>query len=327
VKIRSIRDSRSTLAVLVAVMAAGCLGGPDLSAAQAQAARPLQRYDMAQALAANDKVVVAGTQSGVVLISSDQGKTWTRKALGPVSLIGLATCPDGSFVAIDFYHKVWSADASAANWQPHGLDKPHTPLAVSCDVQGRWWVAGSGAAIAGSADQGATWHITDLGEDAQFTAIQFPDVQRGYALGEFGLLAVTDDGGKTWAKGPALPGEFYPYAALFVGRDEGWASGIAGQILHTADGGKSWQRQANAAGAPLYRLFLHDSVPHGVGAVGVVARLVGDTWQPVPYPDPVPVPLSAAASLPGQSALVAGGPGGLLRVIGTSSATHSTQAN
>jgi photosystem II stability/assembly factor-like uncharacterized protein len=311
------------LALAFALGLGGCLSGPDLSAVHAQASRPLQRYDTTQAVAANGQVVVAGTQSGVVLVSADQGKSWTRQALGPVSLIGLAACPDGRLVGIDFYRKVWSANAQGGDWQAHPIDTPHTPLAVACDGQGRWWVAGSGAVIAGSADQGASWQVTDLGEDAQLTAIQFPDPRRGYALGEFGLLVVTDDGGQTWTKAAPLPGEFYPYAALFVSRDEGWASGIAGQILHTADGGRSWQRQANAAGAPLYRLFVHDGVPHGAGAVGVVARLAGQAWQPVAYPDPLPVPLSAAASLPGQSALVAGGPGGLLRVIGT----PATQAN
>lgn len=305
------------LGVVAALALGGCLTGPDLSAVRAQAERPLQRYDTTQALAANGRVVVAGTQSGVVLVSTDQGRNWTRKALGPVSLIGVATCPDGSFVGIDFYRKVWTADAAGEGWQARPIDKPRTPLAVSCDAQGRWWVAGSGAVIAGSADKGASWQVTDLGEDAQLTTVQFADARRGYALGEFGLLVVTDDGGQTWAKAAPLPGEFYPYAALFVSKDEGWASGLAGQILHTTDGGHSWQRQANAAGAPLYRLFLHDGVPHGAGAVGVVARLAGNAWQAVPYPDPMPVPLSAAATLPGQSALVAGGPGGLLRVIGT----------
>jgi len=42
-------------------------------AAALMAARPMQRYDTAQALAANDKVVVVGAQSGVVLVSVDQG--------------------------------------------------------------------------------------------------------------------------------------------------------------------------------------------------------------------------------------------------------------
>lgn len=310
-----VRDRLVALATVLSVSA--CSSGVDLSEVEKQRGLSVQRYDVIQSLAANGETVVGGTQSGAVLVSRDQGRNWSRKALGPVSLTGLATCPDGSFVGIDFYHHVWSADAKGEGWQSHALDKPRIPLTITCDAQGHWWVGGTRAVIAGSADGGASWQVTDLGEDAQITALQFVDAQHGYALGEFGLFLSTDDGGKTWNKGPALPGEFYPYAALFVSRSEGWASGLAGQILHTTDGGKRWERQTNATGAPLYRLFLHDGVPHGSGAVGVVARLAGNAWQPVPYPDAVPVFLSAAASLPGQAALVAGGPGGLLRVIGT----------
>lgn len=311
--------SLRTMAGLLASAAvlAACSAKPDLSAVATESARPVQRYDSTQALAGNGQVVVAGTQSGAVLVSADRGRSWQRQSLPGASLIGIAACPDGRFVAIDFYHKVWSADAAGANWKSVALDKPHTPLALSCDGAGRWWVAGSGATLAVSADAGASWTVTDLAQDAQLTSIQMIDASHGVATGEFGLVAVSSDGGASWQRRGPMPDEFYPYASLFISPGEGWASGIAGQILHTTDGGLSWRKQNNASRAPLYRLFLHEGVPHGIGAGGVLARLEGDSWRAVPYPDASPVFLAAAVSLPGQNALVAGGPGGLLRVIGT----------
>ena len=307
-----------------AVGLAGCTAQADLSAVAAEAARPVQRYDMTQALATNGKVVVAGTQSGAVLVSSDNGRSWKREALGGSSLIGIATCPDGRFVAVDFYRKVWSGDAGGTGWKSVPLDKPRTPLAINCDGKGRWWVAGTGATLAVSADAGASWTVTDMGEDAQLTSIQMVDDKVGFTAGEFGLVATTTDGGGTWTRLPPMPDEFYPYATLFTSPTEGWASGIAGQILHTRDGGRSWARQSNTSRVPLYRLFVHEGVPHGAGAGGSVARLEGDAWRSVAYPDAVPVFLSAAVSLPDQHAIVAGGPGGLLRVIGTQATQAST---
>lgn len=307
----------AALAAFVLAAGAGCAPVGDVSAVQAEAAKPVQRYDIIQALIANDRVALAGTQSGAVLVSADQGRSWQRRVLGPSSLIGFAVCPDGSFVGIDFHRKVWSADVNADNWQAVPVSEPQISLALTCDAQGRWWVAGGGAAIAMSADRGANWTMTGFDTDSQLTAIQFVDDQWGVAVGEFGLVAVTEDGGATWTQREPMAGEFYPYAALFVSRSEGWVSGLAGQILHTRDGGTSWSRQANAAEQPLCRLFLHQDVPHGVGAGGVLARLQGDTWHAVPYPDPLPVFLSAAAPLADGPAVVAGGPGGLLRVIGS----------
>jgi photosystem II stability/assembly factor-like uncharacterized protein len=289
----------------------------DMSGIAAERARPVQRYDTVQSVASNDKVVVAGTQSGVVLTSDDLGKSWQRITLGGSSLVDVAKCGDQGFVAVDHYHKVWFADAAGKQWQSVALEMPRTPLAVTCDPQGGWWVAGTNSVIAGSKDQGKTWTVTDLGKDAQITTIQFVDAQHGFALGEFGLTLSTEDGGMTWKFGPKIPDDFYAYAALFKDTKEGWVSGIAGQILHTVDGGKSWKKQTNATQAALKRLFMHDGMPFGVGAVGVIARLEGDTWRAVPYTDAAPITLMGGAPLPGQSALVIGGAGGLLRAVST----------
>lgn len=315
-RISAVRQWPLSLA-MTGLLLAACTQAPDMSGIASERERSVKRYDISQAIAANDKVIVVGTQSGAVLLSADKGATWKRQALGQTSLIDIAVCADKSFVAIDHYHKVWSADAEGKVWQAVKLEQPRTPLAVACSPQGGWWVAGTNAVIAGSADQGKTWQVTDLGEDTQITTIQFIDDKRAVALGEFGITVMSDDGGASWKKGPKIPGDFYPYAALFRDAREGWVSGIAGQMLHTRDGGQTWQKQVNATQAALNRLFLHDGVPYGVGSGGVVARLEGDSWRNVPYPDPLPMFLGGGASLPGQAALVIGGPGGLLRTVGT----------
>ena len=308
------------LGISLAAALTACTPATDMSGVQAERGKSIKRYDIGQALAANGKVVVGATQNGAVLVSADQGKTWQRTELGQVSIIDLKTCPDGSFVGIDFYHQVWSADAAGANWKGTKLEQIKTPLSLACDPKGRWWVTGPGARIAVSADKGATWTLTDLAKDAQLTAIQFVDEATGYAAGEFGMLLATKDGGATWASAGTTDKDFYPYAALFKNANEGWVSGIAGKILHTEDGGKTWTRQTNTAGAALYRLFLHEGVPYGTGAGGIVARLEGNEWRSLPYPDPLPVFLGASASLPTQSAVALGGPGGLLRVVSTKTA-------
>lgn len=304
------------VAVAGALLSA-CTQAPDMSGITTERQRSVHRYDISQAIASNGKIIVVGTQSGVALVSSDKGASWQRQALGQTSLVDIAVCADKTFVAIDHYHKVWSADAEGKNWQSAKLEQPRTPLAVTCSPQGGWWVAGTNAVIAGSADQGKSWQVTDLGEDTQITTIQFVSDKQAVALGEFGLTVMSDDGGATWKKGPKIPGDFYPYAALFRDAREGWVSGIAGQMLHTRDGGQTWQKQVNATQASLNRLFMHDGGPFAVGNGGVIARLEGDSWRNVPYPDPLPMFLGGGASLAGQAAIVIGGPGGLLRAVGT----------
>lgn len=305
------------MAMMAVLAISGCTPAPDMSGIAAQRQKAVQRYDISQAIASNGKVLVVGTQSGAVLVSNDQGKSWVRTVLGHASLVDVTVCGERGFLAIDHYHKVWSADAEGRNWHSAPLEMPRTPLAVACDRQGGWWVAGINAVISGSADGGKTWKTTDLGTDAQITTLQFLDDKNAIALGEFGLTVTTDDGGMTWKKGPKIAGDFYPYAALFASRNEGWVSGLAGQMLHTSDAGKTWSKQENATNATLNRLFMHDGVPVGVGAGGVIARLDGNSWRALPYTDAVPVFLGGGASLPGQSAIAIGGPGGLLRAVST----------
>lgn len=305
---------------IVSLLLASCSSSPDLSAVKAEQDKSVLRYDIIQSLAENGQVLVAGTQNGAVLVSKDDGKTWSRQpigsASGPASLIGLAVCPDKSFIGIDFYHKLWSSDAVGAGWKSAAIDKPRVPLAVACDGKGQWWVVGSGAKIAVSADKGSSWTVTDLKEDAQFTTIQMVDESVGIAMGEFGMVVTTRDGGKTWQKSATIPGEFYPYAALFVTANEGWTSGLAGQVLHTKDGGKNWTKDNNLSGSSLYQLFLHDGKPAGVGAGGSVVRYEAGTWKPIAYADAVPVFLGAGTSV-AKHGLALGGPGGLVRVIDT----------
>jgi len=296
---------------------AACMKAPDLAAARATDRQSVRRYDTIQALASNAGTVVAATQDGVMLTSKDAGKSWSRQSLGATSIIGLATCPDGSYIGIDFYHRIWSAGPDGAEWKSQPLAKPQTALAVACDARGDWWVAGTRATIASSSDQGASWKLTDLGQDAQFTALQFVSDSFGIAMGEFGMVVVTTDGGAHWALRPKLANDFYPYAELFTSERDGWVSGLAGQILTTHDGARTWQAQENETKQPLYRLFLHQGVPYAAGAGGVLAHLDGATWRELAYPDAIPVFLGAATSVDRQAVIAIGGPAGVLRAIGT----------
>lgn len=300
-------------AAAAALLLAGCEHAPDLAAARASAAQPVQRYDNIQAMTADAHQAIAGTQDGAILRSDDGGEHWKRSTLADASVIGLDRCPDGSFVALDFYHRVWSAPAAADSWTAHPLEKPANALTIQCDPAGRWWVAGSRATLAVSADHGASWQVSSLKEDTQITTLQFVDAQRGFAMGEFGTVLATTDGGANWSRLPKIEGDFYPYAAWFSDAREGVASGLAGVMLATHDGGQHWVREDNPSGAALYRMFRHGDEVWAAGANGTLARHAGKAWQAVALKDAIPAPWFAAASVGGT--VFAGGPGGLLRAI------------
>lgn len=315
-KIKTSTISLACVAFLVGL--SGCSVDADLAAVQAERAKPIQRSDVMQAIATRGTQVVVGTASGAMITSSDSGKTWARHELDKpflASIIDVTSCPDGSFVALDFYGRVWNSDAKVDKWTAHKLEAPQTGLTISCDKAGAWWVAGTYATIATSADQGKTWRVIDNQQDAQITTLRWVGEKSALAMGEFGLVLRTDDGGQTWQKLPPVSGDFYAYDILPLNETSAWVSGVAGQMRMTQDGGKTWTIKESHAGAPLYRLFMHKGVPYGVGARGTVARLEGETWQSMPYENAIPVFLGGGASLEGSDTILIGGPAGMLRSV------------
>lgn len=62
------------------------------------------------------------------------------------------------------------------------------------------------------------------------------------AVGERGLIILSDDGGENWRQA-AVPVSVTLTAITFASPEKGWATGHWGVVLHTQDGGSTWTRQ------------------------------------------------------------------------------------
>jgi photosystem II stability/assembly factor-like uncharacterized protein len=89
----------------------------------------------------------------------------------------------------------------------------------------------------------------EMREDAELTAVTFLNADRGWAVGDRGVIWQTSDGGRSWkqqSSGVTCRLE----AVQFLDADNGWAAGgwtqpytheTHGVVLRTRDGGKTWQ--------------------------------------------------------------------------------------
>lgn len=322
------RSLARTWAVLVLfAWLVGC-SNPHAGQISAQPVAGALRSDNLQAAASNGKLLVAasGSGGGALLTSSDAGQTWQRRDLaGPASIIDIAACPNGTFHALDFYRKVWSAGVDGLAWTANALPADFTPLAVACRTDGQVWVVGSQTTIVSSADGGKTWRSSSLKEDAMLRTVQFFDAMNGVVLGEFGLVLTTADGGVSWAKTGHIGDDFYPYAAHFDDALHGWVSGLAATVMHTGDGGKSWSRDTNNSGASLYALLRRDGRLYGFGDGGRVAVLDGDTWSALPT-SVAGAPWLVAGIDAGTAGVLVAGPAGLLKTLPLSALVASGAA-
>lgn len=317
--------AKTLLPVLLAILLAGCEAKLRLDGVEATKAQPVRRTDQFQSAVGSEQALVAVASHGVVVASTDHGKTWRRHDLaGWPSLIDIDRCPDGQLVALSYEREIWLAPADGSSWERRPIDTKETPQALTCDPTGRIWVVGSFSTFLSSTDRGATWQSQSLDQDLLLTTIQFLDADHAVSTGEFGTVATTEDGGKTWRQLDPIPEEFYPADTWFRDTQRGWSVGLQGRIYGTRDGGASWQLEPTPTLAPLYSLAGVNGAPYAVGGEGVVLRLDGDQWKEVRYNEPSHSYLRALAPA-GNELMVAGGAGSLRLLDLAASAAAPTQ--
>src|SRR5439155_17907181 len=70
--------------------------------------------------------------------------------------------------------------------------------ALHCLDDHIWVVGRPGSAILYSPDQGSSWTVLPTGQVLPLNGVFFVNARRGWAVGEFGSILSTSDGGKSW---------------------------------------------------------------------------------------------------------------------------------
>ncbi len=176
--------SRAGVAALAAlfctVTTAGAADVVSLDGQSALMAPLAHRSLLLDGMATDDLMVVTG-ERGHVLISRDEGATWTQSEVPAKTMLT----------------GVWFADADTG------------------------WVVGHDTLILKTTDGGKTWqevYSAPANEEPLFD-VWFDDASTGYAIGAYGLFMKTTDGGSTWETLEFDPVEYDPDAALTDGED------------------------------------------------------------------------------------------------------------
>ncbi|MDR2837183.1 MAG: glycosyl hydrolase [Azonexus sp.] len=96
-----------------------------------------------------------------------------------------------------------------------------------------------------SDDEGQSWRqARSVPADVMLTAVSFVDAQQGWAVGHWGLILHTGDGGETWTVQRLATDEDRPlFGVHFRDARRGVAVGLWSLILTTDDGGATWRTQ------------------------------------------------------------------------------------
>lgn len=212
----------------------------------------------------SDGAIIVTGQKGLAMRSRDKGKTWEQLDTGVKrDLLSVRFASPQVGVAVGDFGTMVRTEDGGQTWTKIPLP---SDIALPEDVA----------------------EIVEPG-DILLYDLDFPTPEQGWAVGEFGVILATSDGGKTWhaQKGPV---ETTLFGVQFTDAENGFATGIEQVLLRTRDGGKTW-KQMQVPGPKGFVLGLYDVAVQGkvgwvIGDSGLLLRTTdgGDTWQMVELP-------------------------------------------
>ena len=121
----------------------------------------------------------------------------------------------------------------------------------------------------------------------------FPNEQVGFAVGWYGTILKSTDGGETW-ESQESDTWYHLFGVHFVTTLSGWAVGELGTILTTVNGGAEWRTQRSGTSEWLYSVdFLDESVGWVAGSEGAILKTIDGGGSTSSF-----VPLIASSAIP-----------------------------
>jgi photosystem II stability/assembly factor-like uncharacterized protein len=104
------------------------------------------------------------------------------------------------------------------------------------------------------------------------------------AVGEWGHVLLSDDGGGSWRQAESVPTQLTLTDVTFADARRGWAVGHDAVVIHTRDGGENWelQHQAPEEEVPLLSVWFENAERGlAVGAFGMLLETTdgGESWR------------------------------------------------
>lgn len=103
----------------------------------------------------------------------------------------------------------------------------------------------------------------------------------GWAVGGFGSVIRTQNGGGKWEK-IKTSSDKHLWGVFFIDTEHGWLVGEEGEILYTHNGGSQWIRQDSKVEQPLFAVHFVDNMNGWiVGTDGLILQTTdaGETWN------------------------------------------------
>jgi photosystem II stability/assembly factor-like uncharacterized protein len=280
------------------------LGSPGFEDPLDHSARIVDRLDkrpMQAVTKAGERLVAVGSR-GVIVVSSDGGKTW-KQANVPVQSDLLAVYfpnPDTGW-AVGHDGVVLRSDNGGDTW----IKQLDGRIAADTFLNYYRTRADKGDAVANQALKQLEQNFKVPGA-LPYLDVWFKDVDEGYAVGSFGMLIATVDGGKTWT--PWLDridnDQALNLNCIHGIGDEVFIAGERGQVFKLDRNKGRFRSTPTGYAGSFFGIAGNATTVLAFGLRGVAYRSSdhGSTWEAVRMPSEATI--SAGVTRPGDSAFV-----------------------
>ena len=120
-------------------------------------------------------------------------------------------------------------------------DPTHAMLLDVAHAGGRIVAVGEHGIVLLSDDGVSYRQAKQVPASSTLTAVYFADAEHGWAVGQWGVILATADGGETWTLQRSDTSIDQPlFSVYFKDARHGWAVGLWSLLLETEDGGHTW---------------------------------------------------------------------------------------
>ncbi|MFJ5297107.1 WD40/YVTN/BNR-like repeat-containing protein [Pseudomonas sp. NPDC088368] len=251
------------------------------AAAQDSAAKP---HYLTAVERAGERLIAVG-ERGVILLSDDDGANWRQVDSGnDVTLTGLTALDPQHIWVVGHEGTLLRSDDGGEHWAPvlRGVAAAQLALAEVRHLKASP-VSAQAQPLIDGLERNAE-RMIETGSSEPLFSIQFTDSQHGLAVGAYGVVLRTQDGGRTWAAVLGHvdnPRNLHLYALANV-QGSLYLAGEQGFLARSSDQGEHFARLDSGASASFFTLT--EDAQGGIyagGLEGVALRSSdqGATWQ------------------------------------------------
>jgi photosystem II stability/assembly factor-like uncharacterized protein len=217
--------------------------------------------------------------SGTILKTTDGGSHWNYQfisANSPQNLYSIHFLNDNSGIAVGDYGTIATTTNGGVSWSAVSKGVATFTAVCSADDQTLFMTSGRQFGETGmlymSPDAGSNWHLLSSQTNQDLTAVYFPNSLNGCAVGWFGTILTTNDGGENWKEVSFSMNKKNYTSVFFPTQNTGYIGGWDGTLLKTTDGGEKWTSKTSGIQTDIESIYFTDELTGYAVGEGTISK-------------------------------------------------------